>query len=377
MKLFLIAIMLVLPLSVCAKELDVEELRVNKAQNQLPEVVNRYQSILQHMLFKLKTAEDERHLNSISYQQGLKLWQQARVDVQSGNLDDRSLYWGRLWLAKHFKQAKTNQVNWLTQVALKGFEQSSRGITDISFSDQSDIRILVTGFDPFLLDKDISQSNPSGIAALALDNISWRNKSNQQVEIQSLIVPVRFKDFDQGLIEAIISPLIKHNKVDMIVTISMGREHFDLERFPGLNRSSAVVDNLNVLTGANVTKPLPPRLKKQPLQGPQFLEFSLPVAKMQQATGRYKINDRRLVTTLTGQIDAANLNILANEISVQGSGGGYLSNEISYRTLLQLQNLQSEIVAGHIHTPKIKGHDRQAALDILKQIQKMLVLASH
>ena len=42
---------------------------------------------------------------------------------------------------------------------------------------------------------------------------------------------------------------------------------------------------------------------------------------------------------------------------MSGSGGGYLSNEIAYRSLLLGQRLGVGFPIGHIHTPAVRGHD--------------------
>ena len=67
----------------------------------------------------------------------------------------------------------------------------------------------------------------------------------------------------------------------MIVTVSMGRTDFDLEHFPGRRRSSGSPDNLNVYSGGDETKPKIPLLNGAVIEGPEFLEFSLPYRAMQ------------------------------------------------------------------------------------------------
>jgi hypothetical protein len=163
----------------------------------------------------------------------------------------------------------------------------------------------------------------------------------------------------------------------MIFTVSMGREQFDIERFPARNRSADAPDNLNVLTGASKTNPLPPMLNNQPLTGPEFVEFSLPIAAMQKEKGHWQVNDNHQVSTIDlGQFEAKSLNELQNETSVEGSGGGYLSNEISYRSILLMQQFGRNIPVGHIHTPKVKGYDSQAEHDIVEQIKVMITAAA-
>ena len=73
----------------------------------------------------------------------------------------------------------------------------------------------------------------------------------------------------------------------------MGRDQFDLERFPGRRRSSSALGNLQEHTGRQRGVTLSPDCwMAEPLQGPEFVEFSLPAAVMQQCRGRVmKIRD--------------------------------------------------------------------------------------
>lgn len=357
---------------------DVEELRLPLASKTMPQVVNRYQSVNTGLDQQLSTATDELSITETIANQGQRLWQQAVKDVQSGNTDDRPLYWSRLLMRE---SAKTHNVgypiaDWQRKVLVNVIEKSSRGFSDIQFKPESQIKILVTGFDPFFLDKDIGQSNPSGVTALALDGYTF-NVNGKQAQIETVMIPVRFADFDNGIIESLLTPIYRDNSVDMIFTVSMGREQFDLERFPGRNRSAAAPDNLNVLTGASKTNPQAPFLNGKTLNGPEFVEFTLPVQTMQKVKGHWQINDNHQITTTSrGQFDATSINELQSATSVEGSGGGYLSNEISYRSILLMQQFNRNLPVGHIHTPRVKGHDSQVESDIVEQIKAMIGAAA-
>jgi len=252
-------------------------------------------------------------------------------------------------------------------------ELLSRGQKDIAFEQKTNRNILITGFDPFFLDRHIDQSNPSGAAALAFDNLIIHNQS-QSVEIESLIFPVRFEDFDKGMVEQLLTPYIRDKQIDMVITISMGRDDFDLERFPGLRRSAKAPDNLNVLTGADAVNPLVPELDGKPLKGAEFLEFSLPAKVMLSAEGNFRVNDNHKVKTLEKSFSPTSLSELSDQISVSGSGGGYLSNEISYRSLLIRDVYYPDLPAGHIHTPRFKGFNPDKTENIIKQIKAMIAL---
>jgi len=352
--------------------LSVEESRIDKAKQVMPATFAPLASELANFAQQINKAENLTALTQHVLRYSTKLWQNSVVQFKdSGNFDDRVLYWSRLEMSKLVKLSPvySSLLPTQQQELLWKLELLTRGQQDIKFDKSADKKILITGFDPFFLDKNIDQSNPSGVAALALDDLVI-NFEGESAEIEALIVPVRFADFDQGMIEELLAPY--YGQVDMIVTISMGRENFDLERFPGLRRSAKAPDNDNIYTGANQKTPLVPRLNGKPLTSPEFVEFSLPVAAMQKALGDYKINDNKNIKTLSGKRTANSLAQLARETSVQGSGGGYLSNEVSYRSIVLRNKLNSNLPVGHIHTPRIKAFEPATSIKIVEQIKLML-----
>lgn len=337
--------------------LDVEELRLAKIEHEFPKLLWM------------------RNFNRDSKNGGNDLWLSAVASIKQDQLvDDRPLYWNRLAMRRLIKSSdsfqkmtKSEQEKLLWQ-----FELISRGQKDVNFDKQTDKKILITGFDPFFLDRHVNQSNPSGAAAQFLDG-EVIELNGVTAEIESVILPVRFADFDQGMVEELLAPY--YGKVDMIATISMGRTDFDLERFPGLRRSAEAPGNLNVYTGANKKNPQIPMLDGKPLKGPEFVEFSLPVQAMMIAKGPFKIIDNHKVETLNGKMEPASLVDLAGEVAVSGAGGGYLSNEISYRSILLRNKLNPELPVGHIHTPRIQAFEPETTDKIIKQIREMLRLA--
>ncbi|WP_394131562.1 hypothetical protein [Shewanella maritima] len=358
--------------------LDVEEDRITQAGKLIPQVMMRYHTDVQSLESTLNSANDELKVTQDIAMQGKLLWQKAVKDVQSGNSDDRPLYWSRLQMRAALKQqnAGFNIVPWQRDILVNAVEKSSRGFSDIHFDEQTRIKILLTGFDPFFLDRDIGQSNPSGVTALSLDGYTF-DVNGKQAQIETVMIPVRFADFDEGIIESLLTPFFRNNSIDMVVTVSMGRDDFDLERFPGRNRSAEAPDNLNVLTGASHQRPLAPLFNGGTLNGPEFIEYSLPAHVMTQVPGNWKVNDNHNVKTLSrGEFSASSINQLTHSTSVEGSGGGYLSNEISYRSLLLRSQFNLNIPVGHIHTPKVEGHDSQAVSDIADQVKAMVAAAA-
>ena len=358
-------------------QLTVEELRLDKAIQVLPEVTSRLDKQVIEFSRQIHRARNYTALTQLVLLHSRKLWYAAELSFEEQqDFDDRPLYWARLKMTKALRETPLFKELLAVQQGklLWKFELYSRGLADIKFNKGAATRILITGFDPFFLDRNIAQSNPSGVAALALDDLFLGNEE-YSAEIETLMIPVRFADFDQGMIETMLKPYIQSHKVDMVITISMGRSDFDLERFPALRRSAKVPDNLNVYTGADSNNPLVPLLRGEKLNGPEFVEFSFPAKKMQQATGDYHVNDNRRVTTLTKTFVAKSLKELAGEISVQGSGGGYLSNEISYRSILLRNQYAPVLPVGHIHTPSVKTYQAQTNEKIVKQIKAMLLQA--
>jgi pyrrolidone-carboxylate peptidase len=356
----------------------VEGLRVSKALQAMPETVQRYQGLYQGLSQHYQQSHDELQLTALVASHGTRLWQQAVRDVQSGFFDDRPLYWGRLMMQNQLGQLRAtfHVAGWQKAILQKTIEKTSRGLSDIQFDPANDINVLLTGFDPFFLDKDISQSNPSGVVALALDGYRF-SVNGKKVQIETAMIPVRFKDFDMGLIESLLTPWYRNRQVQMVLTVSMGREDFDLERFPGLNRSAKAPDNLNSFTHASPSQPKAPLFNGRHLVGPEFVEFSLPVSAMTAVKGPWKVKDNRQVTSVAkGSFEANSLAELASETSVEGSGGGYLSNEISYRSLLLKQQLGLTISVGHIHTPRVSGHDAQNEAKIVEQVRAMVEAAA-
>ena len=333
------------------------------------------QSRLDEAKAKLGSLLDERQWQPDNLDtDGSALWRDEQQRVVDGELDDRRLYWRRLAIERLIGDDAD---------ALNTFEDASRGFDDLEFKGSADLRILVTGFDPFHLDTDITQSNPSGVAALRLHKHRIRCAIGT-AEIRSAIVPVRFSDFDNGLIEGLVKPFFTDDSIDMVITISMGRDRFDLERFPGRRRSAETPDNCRVYCGGTSQAPViapgleGPDLEGLGLEGPEFVEFSLPVAEMCRVKSDYSIADNREVETLErGLFEATGLEELLGQTAVQGSGGGYLSNEISYRVIRLAREMNLQIPLGHIHTPKLVGYEAETISRITDQTILLVESAIH
>lgn len=355
--------------------LTVEEQRIDQLKKTFPKLLDVFSdeiSTFQHKWQKTSDYQEAKELVTIYSSQ---LWLNAKQEiVSSKNMDDRPLYWARLLSSKVMRsvqpqfELEQHQLHALLEILEKG----SRGHTDLEYTKGAMKKILLTGFDPFLLDRNINQSNPSGVTALMLDGKVIEYKGIT-AEINTVMIPVIYKDFDNGIIESLLAPYYALNNVDIIFTVSMGRKDFDLERFPGKRRSVTAPDNLNVLSGGTDKQPIIPLLNNQLLPGDEFVEFSLPVQQMKLAKGPYKIIDNHKITTKKkGAYEPAIIEDLNGEVAVNGSGGGYLSNEISYRSIRLRNELNSNIPTGHIHTPRIQQFEPIIEGKIVKQINSML-----
>ena len=283
------------------------------------------------------------------------LWTHAVADVQRGNVDDRPLYWARLKLRALLRESRKDGK--AAEGAARGFDAAFRG---------PEPRVLLTGFDPFHLDRDIGQSNPSGLAALALDDTLVAG-----ARVRTAILPVSYAAFDDGVVEQLLAPHF-HAGLRMLLSVSMGRDGFDLERFPGLRRSAEAADNRDLTSGGSPAAPqVPPGLA-----GPEFLEFTLPAAAMTATPGRWQIRDNRRVISLErGEVTPGSLTALRDDTAVAGSGGGFLSNEVAYRALKLRERLGATFAVGHLHVPRVDGYDADAERAMVAQIRDVVAAA--
>ncbi|MEW2045864.1 pyroglutamyl peptidase [Streptomyces sp. NPDC005476] len=331
--------------------------------------------------------------------EGAALWRRAVDRVQGrgpagGDLsrdDDRPLYWARLGMTTEVRTWKPafTVTDGQRAALLDTLERTSRGQTDIRRSRHADglKRVLVTGFDPFTLDRDIRISNPSGATALALDGTMIRT-ANGPARVETTVFPVRWRDFADNTVERALRPYLPH--VDLFTTVSQGRVgRFDVERTNGAWRGG-FPDNGNI--GRTETVPV-----ADPASQPQWTTTTLPYTAIVAAdTGRFPVYDNTGVT----EIPAGGTEPVvrpdgptAGSIARAGGGGNYLSNEIAYRaTLLRDRlGLHDSLPGGHVHTPVLQfgtGNTDPATgtvtdpefvrnrLDIVAQVRAILSVAA-
>ena len=320
------------------RDLSVELARLPLAREQIPSVVDRYAEIstrLKHDL--IHSTQPHRSVNEAAS----SIWEEACSDLQTHALDDRSLYWGRLLLYETLYDHRLEALVPTVEKQTRNFGPQRRS---------SEPQAIITGFDPFGLNTNLQQCNPSGAFALALNGLKIGD-----FHVKSMIFPVRYSDFDGFCIENVLEPLLKSESTALIVTVSMGRDGFDFERFPAKCRGATQPDNQDI----DITQFVNPF--DLPLDGPSFVEFSLPVEEaLQKMSTRSRLrttDNRSVATSEDGAFEASSLSILEGKHAFSGSGGNFLSNEISYRTLNLQAKLGTQVPMGHVHVPRIAGYD--------------------
>ncbi len=371
----------------------VEEQRLDQAVPQ--EILRRsgFDDVAPEFARALESAHSYAQARRVVARQGTVLWRRAVDRAQGrgptgGDLsrdDDRPLYWARLGMTRQVRTWEPGfGVSERQRAALlDALERTSRGQTDIRYPGKGVRRILVTGFDPFTLDRDIRISNPSGASALALDETVIETDEGP-ARVETAVFPVRWDDFAAGTVERTLRPYLP--KADLFATVSQGRVgRFDVERTNGAWRGG-FPDNDNI--GRTETVPV-----TDPASQPQWTTTTLPYAAITAAdTGRFPVYDHTEVTEIpaggTDPVVRAD-GPTAESTARAGGGGNYLSNEIAYRaTLLRDRlGLHDTLPGGHVHTPVLEfgaGNTTEVTdpefvrnrVDIIDQVRAIVTVAA-
>ncbi|MFC9057339.1 pyroglutamyl peptidase [Streptomyces sp. NPDC057074] len=351
----------------------------------------------------LGRADSYREARRLVEREGSALWRRA-VDRAQGRGpshgavsrdDDRPLYWARLSMTRELRtwEPRFGLGERQRDALLDALERTSRGQSDIRLPQRHDgdrgkgvKRVLLTGFDPFTLDRDIRISNPSGAAALALDG-TVIDTPDGPARVETAVFPVRWRDFAEGTVERALRPYLPG--VDLFTTVSQGRVgKFDVERTNGAWRGG-FPDNENV--SRTETVPV-----ADPASQPQWTTTTLPYAAITAAaTGRFPVYDNTSVTEIPAGSTQAVVRPdgpTPGSTAREGGGGNYLSNEIAYRaTLLRDRlGLRGTLPGGHVHTPVLQfgaGNTDPATgtvtdpefvrnrLDIVAQVREIVAVA--
>lgn len=331
---------------------------------------------------ELKKRTSYKKIEALVRDKGTALWKAACSYVQSpsGSVDDRPLYWARLKMEVMIKEhsyflgdldVNSNVIagSELDDIIIL-FEENSRNYKGINFSGAGSAKkILITGFDPFLLNQNhplygtgfnIKQSNPSGCVALSLHNSLTQNAIGY---IQTMIVPVRYKDFDsskssttgqgEGIIEKYIKPWL--DEVDMVITISQaGPGEYHIDKYATATRGG-FVDNMNFervpnsysidITGNSELEWIHTTLPNEFIQSPVILSNEF--------TDKYG--------TLHNPENVGTDSPISGDQMLSGPGGDYLSNEIFYRVAklreewISSQSSTATKATGHFHIEKLQN----------------------
>lgn len=381
-----------------ANPATLEEQRLDRAAPQ--EILRRsgFDTVAPGFARALERAGSYKQAERVVVRQGARLWQRAVDRAQGrgpagGDLsrdDDRPLYWARLGMTREVRawEPEFGLTDAQRAGLLAELEQTSRGQNAIHYPPAKGVkRILVTGFDPFTLDRDIRISNPSGATALALDGTTIRT-ADGPARIETAVFPVRWQDFAGGTVERTLRRQLP--RVDLFTTVSQGRVgRFDVERTNGAWRGG-FPDNDNV----SRTETIP---VSDPASQPQWTSTTLPYAQIVAAnTGRFPVYDHTSVTEIpaggTDPVVRAD-GPTPGSTARAGGGGDYLSNEIAYRaTLLRDRlGLHEGLPGGHVHTPVLQfgtGNTDPATgtvtdpefvrnrLDIIDQVRAIVTVAA-
>ncbi|WP_416971855.1 pyroglutamyl peptidase [Streptomyces sp. 4F14] len=340
----------------------VEEQRLDRAVPR--EILTRsgFDSVAPEFARALGAARSYAQARAVVVREGSALWRRAVDRAQGrgpavGDLsagDDRPLYWARLGMTREVRGWEPSFGLSAAQrtALLDELERTSRGQTDLAYPARTKglKRVLVTGFDPFTLDRDIRIANPSGATALALDGTTVQTAEGP-ARIETAVFPVRWQDFTDGTVERTLRAQLP--QVDLFTTVSQGRVgRFDVERTNGAWRGG-FGDNDNI--GRTETIPV-----SDPASQPQWTSTTLPYAAIvAAATGPFPVFDNTSVTEIpaggTEPVERPD-GPTPGSTAREGGGGDYLSNEIAYRaTLLRDRlGLRGSLPGGHVHTPVLQ-----------------------
>ncbi len=299
---------------------------------------------------------------------GDRLWHDAVARAQGrmrfgtdDPYDDRPLYWARLSMTKALRQWHPSfPVDSFTAAGLvRILDYAARGVSSVRFPRGNTERVLVSGFDPFVLDGiggDMRHSNPSGAAALQLDGARIRTRTGTAV-VQAVMLPVNYTDFDQGIVEDAFGPsLVKGpHRASMIMTISQAvRGEMWVEKWAGDARGG-FPDNLRIPQFGPVSRA--PRWT-QPASPQQWIHTALPYRAMIAAkTKPWPVIFHDGICEWRNPKDYPKPAAVTcipdptpHSLAASGTGGNYLSNESMYRSnRLRLALGARNVPGGHLH----------------------------
>jgi len=335
---------------------------------------------------------------------GETVWEAAVDRAQGDDLgdtdsvpqhDSRPLYWARLKMAAAIRQWDPDfRVDGEAQGDIEAFPQqlepdygspeevrenlvkrleyTSRGLTTTHYSDDEDTtRVIVSGFDTFFLDPEIRRINPSAASMLQLDGREFETDSGT-IQVEAVIFPVRWEDFDQGIVEDAFGPHLDdssdEHQADLLMTISQGERALqNPELYAGAWREGARYAN-NLETREGYIPPAPGW--PGPDERLDWIETTLPIDAMVDVeeepwevaldetivgwANEQSCPDPRLVPVITQRLVSQEGSV-DGLLPFAGGGGNYLSNESMYRTnRLRLALGLEDFPGGHLHISSVR-----------------------
>jgi len=275
------------------------------------------------------------------------------------------------------------------------FDRAARGITTVRFPDRAPrgkqlVRVLVTGFDPFA-PAAVGAWNPSGAAALALDGARIDLGGNIAATVEAIVLPVDFAQFDRGLVEDAVGPHL--GSVDAVLTVSMVGGELDegairFERFavgvrddqrgltdvppsrPGgagrpILESIGPLDTLRTQVGGGaLTAAIGNDITLRFASAVQANELRQSLGMAPDPSTDVQITDEGAVRNIAqsatrgpGQTRITFTDPRGHQrvaTLVDGPGGNFLSNEVSYRVLRLVESLPptQRPISFHTHVPQ-------------------------
>ncbi|MFD2922238.1 hypothetical protein [Halobacillus naozhouensis] len=371
--------------------LTLEEQRITEGGPYAKEILHdsQFDQFVEKFEKQLCSAPNLTNAENIITKHGSQIWETAVARAQGerpnmGKLDqydDRPLYWARLSMTKALRQWSPGfgVTDGQRQALIKQLEYTSRGITSVQFPKGNGVqRILVSGFDPYGFGTEYGarHSNPSGAIALQLDGLRVETDEGPAV-VQAVNFPVRWKDFEQGIVEDAFGPYLQ--QLDLMMTISQGG--------PGDMEIEGYHGRWHVGTGNNGSwrEGVIPTISDWPMpeELPEFIETTLPAEAMVEAdTGPLPVKrDDHVCEWLAPEYKTepyvcSDDGPASNSQARAGGGGSYLSNEVGYRSnRLRLGFGLEELPGGHLHVASLDyPEDPLAYIDEeLKQQRRVIV----
>jgi pyrrolidone-carboxylate peptidase len=376
----------VIPIDSKAKHsLTKEEKKYGRANKTTDKVLDA-----QCALFKkeIKEATSKEKIAELINTHGLAIWKHATTKVQASNKtrqdddnwNDQAIYKARLKMRIILKKSSNPFLKKIKKEELDKYievlEEASRGMTTAEFDEKSEKKILLTGFDPY----QGLKTNPSGVTALNFDG-----KMVGNAEIQTAIFPVRYEDFDKGLVEKFFGS--KMDDIDAIITVSQTdvSHNIDVDRFSANIRGGGE-DNNKVSKTGEILKdeddfhesslPYKEILEGEPENKDQRFFFNQAWATDKDDSNKKKYPGNQANKGTPWNSDKK-INSLkkVNESGkpTQGSGGSYLSNEIHYRVSKMRTSSEAtqNMPQGHLHINDVA--DKEKFMKDMKELIARIV----